>query len=200
MVLGKSELQRTMSKCFGPFLWKQRTCEESWAVEYIKSQNPEQVDEVMAESTHIFSSMCYLWTFELRSENFKNILATEVPTLDFIECHHLWIRYSYVRVTFLCVGCVCVCVCARAHSVMSDSLRPTGPYPTRFFCPWNFPGRNTGVGCHALLQGIFPTQESNWCLLCPLYWQADYLPLPHLGSPVLFISLPKFKVFFLLCL
>ena len=28
-------------------------------------------------------------------------------------------------------------------------------------CPWNFPGKSTGVGCHSLLQGIFPTQESN---------------------------------------
>ena len=31
-------------------------------------------------------------------------------------------------------------------------------YPTRFFHPWNFPGKNTGVGCHFLLQTIFPTQ------------------------------------------
>ena len=31
-------------------------------------------------------------------------------------------------------------------------------------CPWNFPGKNTGVGCHALLQGIFPTQGMNLCL------------------------------------
>ena len=33
------------------------------------------------------------------------------------------------------------------------------------FCPWNSPGKNTGVGCHSLLQGIFPTQRSNWRLL-----------------------------------
>ena len=38
-------------------------------------------------------------------------------------------------------------------------LRPHGLLPTRPLCPWDFPGRNTGVGCHALLQGIFPTQE-----------------------------------------
>ena len=49
--------------------------------------------------------------------------------------------------------------------VMSDSLRPHGLYPTRVLCPWNSPRTNTGVGCHALLQGIFPTQESNLCLL-----------------------------------
>ena len=51
-------------------------------------------------------------------------------------------------------------VCA-APSVVSDSLRPRGLYPGRPLCPWNSPGRNTGVGCHLLLQGIFPTQESN---------------------------------------
>ena len=29
------------------------------------------------------------------------------------------------------------------------------------YSPWDFPGKNTGVGCHFLLQGVFPTQESN---------------------------------------
>ena len=43
-----------------------------------------------------------------------------------------------------------------------------------------FPGKNTGVGCHFLLQGIFLTQGSNPHLL---YWQANSLPLSHLGSP-----------------
>ena len=81
------------------------------------------------------------------------------------------------------ITCVCVCVCA--CSVTYDSLQPHGLQPTRLLCPWNFPGKNTGAGCHFLLQGIFPTQESKLCLLCPLHWQADSLPL---GSP-----LPKVK-------
>ena len=33
-------------------------------------------------------------------------------------------------------------------------------------CPWDSPGTNAGVGCHALLQGILPTQGLNLCLLC----------------------------------
>ena len=41
---------------------------------------------------------------------------------------------------------------------MSDSVRPHRRQPTRLPCPWDSPGKNTGVGCHALLQGIFPTQ------------------------------------------
>ena len=44
------------------------------------------------------------------------------------------------------------------------------------------PGKNTGVGCHALLQGIFLTQGSNPCLLCLLHWQ-DSLPLVPPGKP-----------------
>ena len=47
----------------------------------------------------------------------------------------------------------------------------------RFFCPWGCPGRNTGVGCHALLQGIFPTQGSNACFFCFLHWEGGPLPL-----------------------
>ena len=43
---------------------------------------------------------------------------------------------------------------------MLDSLWPRGLLPTRFLCPWNSPGSNTGVGCHSLLKAIFPTQVS----------------------------------------
>ena len=45
---------------------------------------------------------------------------------------------------------------------MSDTCDPVG---ARLLCPWGSPGKNTGVGCHSLLQGIFPTQESNPGLL-----------------------------------
>ena len=52
-----------------------------------------------------------------------------------------------------------------SHSVVSDTLPPHGLNPARLLCPWNFPGKNTGVGCHALLYGIFPTQGLNPGLL-----------------------------------
>ena len=48
-----------------------------------------------------------------------------------------------------------------SHSVLSDSLWPQGLQPARLLCPWNFLGKNTVVGSHSLLQGIFPTQGSN---------------------------------------
>ena len=48
-----------------------------------------------------------------------------------------------------------------SDSVMSDSQRPHGLQPTGLLRPRDFPGKRTGVGCHFLLQGIFPTQGSN---------------------------------------
>ena len=52
----------------------------------------------------------------------------------------------------------------------------------RLLYPWDSPGKNTGVSSHSLLQGSFPTWESNPRLLCLLHWQAVSLPLSHLGS------------------
>ena len=48
-----------------------------------------------------------------------------------------------------------------SRSVVSDSLRPHGLQPARLLHPWDFPGKSTGVGCHFLLQGIFPMQGLN---------------------------------------
>ena len=62
---------------------------------------------------------------------------------------------------------------------MSDSLRPRGLAPTKLLRPWGSPGKNTGVGCHFLLQGIFPTQGSNPGLL---HWRQTLYRLSHQGS------------------
>ena len=68
---------------------------------------------------------------------------------------------------------LCVCV---SCSVMSDSATPR-----RFLCPWNSPHKNTGVGCHFLLQGTFSTQGLNPDLLhCR---QILYSPEPP-GKPL----------------
>ena len=62
--------------------------------------------------------------------------------------------------------------------------------PNSFVTPWTTacqaplskdpPGKNTGMGCHLLLQGIFSIRRSN---LSFLNWQAEALPLIHQGSP-----------------
>ena len=68
---------------------------------------------------------------------------------------------------------------------------PRGLQPARLLCPWRFPGKDTRVGCHFLLQGIFLTQGSNPGLLHLLLWQADSLPLSHQGSPLQGRALPE---------
>ena len=65
-------------------------------------------------------------------------------------------------------------------SVMSNSWQPHGLQSARLLCPWDSPGKNTRVGCHALLQGIFPSQGSNLHLL---HCRQVLYPLSHLGSP-----------------
>ena len=89
---------------------------------------------------------------------------------------HCWYHAS----TWVNVRCVCVCVCVISCSVMCNSLRPHGLSPTRLLCPWSFPGKNIGVGCHFLFQGILLTQGSNPRLLHLLHWQADSLPLKNI--------------------
>ena len=67
--------------------------------------------------------------------------------------------------------------------VVSDSCNSVHCNPLGSSVHGIFPGKNTGGGCRFLLQGIFPTQGSNLCLLRLLQWQADSLPLSHQGSP-----------------
>ena len=73
-----------------------------------------------------------------------------------------------------------LCVCAQSLQSSLDSLRCHGLKSARLLCPWDFPGKNAGVACHALLQGIFLTQGLNSCLL---HRQKDSLLLSHQGTP-----------------
>ena len=62
-------------------------------------------------------------------------------------------------------------VCSVSKSCLT--LQPHGLWSSRFHCPCYFPGKNTGVGCYFLLQGVFPIQGLNPHLHL-LHWQADY--------------------------
>ena len=88
--------------------------------------------------------------------------------------------------------------CSRTHVIFTNffplplcmlvpqsclTLQYHGLGPVSFLCPWDFPGKNTGVGCHSFLQGIFLTQGSN--LNLPHCRQSLY-SLSHLGR----LSLP----------
>ena len=70
-----------------------------------------------------------------------------------------------------------LCACSVTQSCLT--LPPHRLQPIKFFCPWNFPNKNTRVGYHFLLQGISSTQASNPCLL---HCQVESSSLSHLGS------------------
>ena len=77
----------------------------------------------------------------------------------------------------LCSGNKTACMCAQSCPTLCN---PVDCSPPRLLCSWDYPGKNTRLSCHFLLQGIFPTQGLNLCLLRR---QVDSLPLSHLGSP-----------------
>ena len=49
-----------------------------------------------------------------------------------------------------------------SHSIVPDSSRPHGLQPTRLLCPWDFPGKSTGVGCHCLLHWSHYFMANRW--------------------------------------
>ena len=76
------------------------------------------------------------------------------PRLDVLL---LFLSFSYSHILLICFSV--------SLSDVSNSLPPHGLQPTRFLCWRNSPDKNTGVGSHSLLQGIFPTQLSSPGLL-----------------------------------
>ena len=72
----------------------------------------------------------------------------------------------------------CECHFSRVQLFVTLRLQPT-----RFLCPWDSPGKNTGVGFHALLAGLFPSQGIKpMSLTFNLHWQAGSLPLEPPGK------------------
>ena len=104
----------------------------------------------------------------------KYCLDTKKEILCLLE-QYIWtlkavkqgkVRYVHAKLLQLCL-------------TLCDTMNHSPQAPLSM----GFPGKNTGVGCHALLQGIVPTQESNPRLFCLLHWQASSLPPAPPGKP-----------------
>ena len=80
--------------------------------------------------------------------------------------------------------CCCCCCCCCVALVMSDSVQPHRRQPTKLPRPWDSPGKNTGVGCHFLLQCIKVKSESDVAQSCPTVatpWTSAYQAPPSVG-------------------
>ena len=115
--------------------------------------------------------------------------------LQCVHSEYLWC-FSYLFYLFFfhssftgkILSCLFV-LCLNSYSLCGNGslvtksflilLRPHGMQPTRLLCPWDFPGKTTGVGCHFFLQGIFLTQGLN---LRPLHCRWILYWLSHQGS------------------
>ena len=109
-----------------------------------------------------FISLVRTWSYGLPDHWESGKL--DAHTLDKFKVWLLWKIGKKWMNTGLAISSVCLKSIMEAKwscSVMSNSLQPHGLYPTRLLHPWDFPGKSTGVGCHFLLQGIFPTQGLN---------------------------------------
>ena len=118
-------------------------------------------------------SILWMKKLRLREETQGHTLFTTTP-------YCLSVNFPLLKSVRTCSVCV------------SNSLKPHELQPARLPYPWDSPSNNTGVGCHFLLQGIFPPQGSNphllfllLSLILTLHWQLDSLPLESPGKPVL---------------
>ena len=129
----------------------------------------------------------------------KDSLGSHVMDKDLVcLIHCLWqllikllmpFPSTLLLMLFWWFGLVDLCVCAHTCPVAVLFLHLCNPRdykPARLLYPWDSPGKNPGVGCHCcfLLQGIFPAQQLNPCLLLLLHWQMGSLPPSHLSIPV----------------
>ena len=74
----------------------------------------------------------------------------------------------------------CCCCCCSVASVVSDSVQPQRRQPIRFPCPWDSPGKNTGVGRHFFLQCV-EVKSLSCVQLLATSWTADYQAPPPMG-------------------
>ena len=108
-------------------------------------------------------------TRKLNSERFNNL-----PKVTWSQNLN-WDPLAPARMDSSSIVEVWTSECVLSHLVVSNALWPYGPKPPRLLCLRDSPGNNTGVGCHALLHGIFLT------------WELNFMPLM---SPTLVGSLP----------
>ena len=98
--------------------------------------------------------------------NIKKLVKTRMCDLNkhFFKDTHINGQEAHENVLNITNRCRCCCCVA---SVVSDSVRPHRRQPTRLPRPWDSPGKNTGVGCHFLLQCMKVTRESEVAQSCP---------------------------------
>ena len=142
------------------------------------------VGVIISQSMHVSNITLYI----LNACNFiyLNYTSIKLKKKLFRKNYQLNILHTfslfYIVFKIQCILCsllqlqklhFCCCLVTKLCPTL---LQPHVLQPTNLLCPWDFPGKNTGVGYHFLFQGIFLTQGQNLHLL---HWQWGSLPLSH---------------------
>ena len=143
---------------------------KSWITSFLEKQSPRGM-----EHAHGLSKPPHSHTLTVRAAIKGKERRPDLPA-----CHRSWTLFLPATTeVHLFRALLTNTNPSRSGSVAKSCLtllRPHRTWPARLLCPWDPPGKNTGEGCHFLLQGIFLSQGSNPGLLCLLLWQADSLP------------------------
>ena len=120
----------------------------------------------------LYINLDFLIKIKFRNTGFS--LEGESPNEEAQLIEFLCLCFLQFHIQFSPIPASCVCV----QSCLTLS-QPYGPQPARLLCQWDYPGKNTGVGCHFLLQGLFPIQRSNLRLgeALPPSWCTPVKPL-----------------------
>ena len=121
------------------------------------------VSQVPSDQNNQYAKLAY---FEVAS---SDPLHYQNQKTDISTIHRAYSNFTRYMIAYMCVQLYAVLshvqtyivrVCAMSLQLCL-TLPSYGLQPTRHLCPWDSPGKNVGVGCHALLQGIFLIQGSN---------------------------------------
>ena len=132
----------------------------------------------------LYSLSIFLWSY-------KQLLFTlYLILLDTFFAFSLYFQCPYIIYSLLSPfldpwktnTCISIYFVIQSLSHVQLFCDPPGRQPTSLLCPWDFPGKNTGAGCHLLLQGIFPAQGSNLRFLHLLHWLADSFTIEPPGK------------------
>ena len=149
-------------------------------------------DETTTISRHAPSTQL---AFSRKRRAWFHVMLWQPHKVSILPSHYSCFIRHFTRVGL----CVLLALCCAMLSCFNNIwlLWAHGPQPARLLYPWDSPGKNTGVGCHFLLQGIFPTQGLNLGLLCLLHWQSSSLPLVPPGKLLaLIVAKYHFKICF----
>ena len=161
-ILFLSQMNPQISLSFSPYAVQAHSCLLTFILmplpgPSISTKSPPFFPPILVDTASSTSSLPFLMTLSFPT-------TSPSPILFFFGFHSLCMRAKSLQ------------LCIRLFSTLWTVAR-------RLLCPWDSPSKNTGVGCHALLHGIFPTQGSNPHLLCLLHWQVDSLRLVPPEAP-----------------